>query len=106
VQKEALIVQLKQQDELEQKSAHQKLNEWFESEETLDKINALKVAAQLRDENISEKILKLMQDKNPVVRQAAFKAAGVNRNGQLSEYLFNSFVKDDPDNYAFDALKK
>src|SRR5205823_5678782 len=62
VQKEALTVQLKQQDQSKKNTAVQKLNSWFESEDNIDKINALSVAGAVNDESIAERILKSMQD--------------------------------------------
>jgi len=105
VQKEALTVQLKQEDELKKHAALQKLNEWFESADNVDKINALSVAGNIKDEGIVEKILKLMTDENASVRQAAFKAAGMNGNALLVNELFKAFINDDIDNYAVEAIK-
>jgi AAA family ATP:ADP antiporter len=106
VQKEALMVQLRQANDVKKKAALQKLNSWFDSEDDVDKINALDISGAVKDDDgTAQKILRLMQDRNEAVRRAAFKAAGHNRAPVLIDKLFKTFIKEDSDAYVLEALK-
>jgi hypothetical protein len=105
IQKEALTVQLKQQDVSKKNEALQKLNKWFKSEDSSDKINALNVAGNIKEKDIPEKILRLMNDENAAVRQAAFKAAGNNKDRLLMNQIFQTFISDDVDSYALTEIR-
>lgn len=103
--REAMIAELKHINAGRRETAFKKLELWLNSEDDNDNINGLEVVATLKEKFFIETVLKLTQHHNPIVKQAAFRTAGICGGSLLVDTLFNLFVNTEDEN-ALDALKE
>lgn len=103
--KEAVIAELKQINTASRETALKKLELWLNAGDDNDNVNALEVVATLKENLFIETTLKLTQHRNLIVRQAAFRAAGICGDSVLVDNLFNLFVNTE-DHDVLNALKE
>jgi ATP/ADP translocase len=100
----ATLVSLMQKDNPEKDKAESNLNKLFDSTDSKNKINALQIVGELRSSFYSDKVIELMSDLDPDVKQSARIAAAKIGTEDLVHKLMLEFSAATKDTDVLNAL--
>ncbi|MDQ3550044.1 MAG: MFS transporter [Bacteroidota bacterium] len=104
VSQSATFALLFQSDLKTDKKAESELEKLFASADSKDRINALKIAGELNSFAYSSKVVEMMQDPSPVVKQASRMAAAKIGTAELINVLLLEFASTNNDAEVLQAL--